>query len=184
MSIRASFFFSMVLLFAAPGTWLCGETGVVDAYGEQASELSQKRFEQKSWSQNKQSDLTEKSFEFKEWDLFYSPVGSKRAGISTSDSKEKKRYKTAILEFESKEMDISRWSGRLAELERQAQISTDMTLKRIDEKRLYQAAMQQADHYSETGGTLSLRDINRFQFRRNHSDSAVPVQEAGISDGP
>lgn len=180
MLTRAPFLLLIVLVFTA--VRVGGETSALDAYEQQASKVSQKRFEQKSWSHNQQSDLMDKSFPFQKWDSHYSSLGSKRAGISTADSKEKERFKTKVVEFETKEMDLSRWDGRMAELERQAQISTDQTSKRIQDKRLYQAVMQQSDNFAETGETLSLRDINRFQFRQNRSDSAVPVQEAGIGD--
>ena len=182
MLTRAPFLLFIALVFTAVNVGVCGETSVLDAYEKQASKVSQKRFEQKSWSHNQQSDLMDKSFPFQKWDSHYSSLGSKRAGISTSDSKEKERFKTKVVEFKTKEMDLSRWDGRMAELERQAQISTDQTSKRIQDKRLYQAVMQQSDNFAETGETLSLRDINRFQFRQNRSDSPVPVQEAGIGD--
>ncbi len=42
--------------------------------------------------------------------------------------------------------------------------------------------MQDAPHYREMKEELSLRDLNRFQFRRNRTDDGVPVKKAG-SDG-
>ena len=43
--------------------------------------------------------------------------------------------------------------------------------------------MQDSKSYAEIGEPLSLRDINRFQFRQNRSDGAVPVSEAGVGGG-
>ena len=80
-------------------------------------------------------------------------------------------------------MDISKWNGRLAKLEDKAQISTDKTSKQIEDKRMYETMMQTSKNYSETGETLSLRDINRFQFRQNRSNASVPVSEAGVDAG-
>jgi hypothetical protein len=42
--------------------------------------------------------------------------------------------------------------------------------------------LQESKSFAETGETLSLRDINRFQFRQNRSDTAVPVRAAGGDD--
>jgi hypothetical protein len=42
--------------------------------------------------------------------------------------------------------------------------------------------LQESKSFAETGETLSLRDINRFQFRKNRSDTAVPVRAAGGGD--
>ena len=183
MSIQRPFIFFIVMVFVMTGTWLYSETSAVDAYNKQETSLSQKRFEQKSWSGGQRSELMQKSFPFKQWDSHYSSLGSKKSNISMTESKDKKRFKSEIVEFDKKEMNLSKWDGRMADLESQAQISTDKTAKRMADKRMYEAIMQNSKSYAETGETLSLRDINRFQFRQNRSDGAVPVGEAGVGGG-
>ena len=42
--------------------------------------------------------------------------------------------------------------------------------------------LQDAQQYRELGVKLSLRDINRYQFRRNRTNDGVPVQKAGAGD--
>jgi hypothetical protein len=182
MSIRAPFTLFIVLLSVTTSACLRGEISVVDTYEKQEKNLSQKRFEQKFWSGNQKSDLMQKSFPFKQWDSHYSSLGSKKSNISLTESKDKKRFKSEIVEFDTKTMDISKWDGRMAELERQAQISTNSTLKEIENKRMYTRMLQESKSFAETGETLSLRDINRFQFRKNRSDTAVPVRAAGGGD--
>ena len=180
MSIRPPFIFFIAMAFFMIGTWLRGETSAVDAYSKQETNLSQKRFQQKSWSGNQQSDLMGKSFPFKQWNSHYSSLGSKKSNISLTETKEKKRFESEMMEFPTKEMDVSRWNGQLADLERQAQVSTDKTAKKIADRRAYESVMQQSKSYADTGETLSLRDINRFQFRQNRSKGAVPVSDAGV----
>lgn len=180
MYIRAPFIFFITLAFVMTGAYLRGEiTTGIDTYGQQETNLSQKRFKQKFWSNNQQSDLMQKSFPFKQWDSHYSSLGSKRSNISLSETKEKKRFEAEMVEFSTKEMDLLRWNGRMADLERQALISTDKTARKIEEKRIYDMVTQNSKHFAESGETLSLRDINRFQFRQNRSDDAVPVRKAG-----
>ena len=184
MFIRAPYLFFITLALLMTGAWLNGEeVSGMDAYSKQASGVSQKRFEQKAWSGGQKSDLMQKSFAFKQWDSHYSSLGSKRSNISTKETKKKERFEAEMMEFPQKEMDISQWDGRLAKLEDKAQISTSKTSKQIEGKRMYETMMQTSKNYSETGETLSLRDINRFQFRQNRSNSAVPVSEAGVDPG-
>ena len=183
MSIRAPFIFFLTLAFVMTGAWLRGETSVVDGYNKQPTNLTQKRFQRKTWSNNQKSDLMQKSFPFKQWDSHYSSLGSKRSNISLSETKEKKRFQAEMVEFSTKEMEISRWNGRIADLEREALISTDTTVKRIEDKRIYDRMMKKTENYADTAETLSLRDINRFQFRQNRSDGAVPVRKAGVGGG-
>jgi len=183
MFIRFPFAFFITLAFLMTGACLNAELGEgigMDAYSKQASGVSQKRFEQKSWSGGRKSDLMQKSFAFKEWDSHYSTLGSKRSNISTKETKKKERFEAEMIEFPQKKMDISKWNGRLAKLEDKAQISTGKTSKQIEDKRMYKTMMQTSKNFAETGETLSLRDINRFQFRQNRSDSSVPVSAAGV----
>jgi len=163
-------------------THLRGENSAVDAYDKQEKKLSQKRFEPKSWSGNKKSSLMQKSFPFKQWDSHYCSLGLEKSNISLTETKDKKRFNSETVEFDTKSMDISKWNGRLAELERQAQISTSSTAKKIEDKRMYERMLQESESYEEIGETLSLREINRFQFRQNRSDAAVPVRAAGGGD--
>ena len=183
MYIRAPLIFFIALAFVMSVACLRGEISAVDAYNKQEKNLSQKRFEQKSWSGNQKSDLMQESFPFKQWDSHYSSLGSKKSNISLTETKDKKRFKSEVVEFETKSMDISKWNGRLADLERQAQISTNSTAKKIENKRMYERMLNKSKGYAQTGETLSLRDINRFQFRQNRADTAVPVRAAGSADG-
>ncbi|CAA6690585.1 MULTISPECIES: hypothetical protein [unclassified Lentimonas] len=178
---RAPLIIFITSAFLMAGTWLHGDAFGVDSLGKQATGVSQKRFEQKSWSGGQQSDLMKKSFPFKQYDSHYSALGSKRSNISMKETKDKERFKAEMMEFPEKKMDISKWNGRLAQLEDQAQISTGTTSKQIEDKRMYESMMQTSKNYAETGKILSLRDVNRFQFRQNRSSSAVPVTAAGVS---
>ena len=181
MYIRAPFLFFITMAFLMTGAWLCGEDSAVDRYSQQATDVSQKRFKQKSWSGGKQSAIMQKSFPFKQWDSHYSSLGSKRSNISTKETKDKELFKADTVEFSKKDMmNISKWDGRLAKLEDRAQVSTGKTLGQLEDKRMYESLMQSSKNYSDTGKTLSLRDINRFQFRQNRSSASVPVSEAGV----
>ena len=183
MRIRAPLIFFIALAFVMTVVCLRGEISAVDAYNKQEENLSQQRFEQKSWSGNQKSDLMQESFPFKQWDSHYSSLGSKKSNISLTESKDKQRFKSEIVEFDTKSMDISKWNGRLADLERQAQISTNSTVKKIENKRMYDRMLNKSKSFAQTGETLSLREINRFQFRQNRADTAVPVRAAGGEDG-
>jgi hypothetical protein len=158
---------------------LSGATTVLDSYQKQATGVSSKRVKPRMWSNDKRPNLMQKKFPFKKWDAHFSSLGSKRAPIALTEKREKKRFKTKIMEFPTKAVEISEWDGRLAQLQRQAQISTDDTARKIADQRLYNKAMQDARQYKDLGAKLSLRDINRYQFRHNRSDTAVPVRQAG-----
>lgn len=180
MLIRTLHIFFILALIVI-GNHVHGEEKVIGAYQKKAFDVSKKRFEQKRWSDNKKSDLMQKSFAFKHWDSHYSSLGSKKSDILSREAKKKKIFQSETVEFSKKEIDISNLNGGLADLERRAQISTDTVVREIEDKRIYNMMLQDSKKYSDTGEKLSLRDINRFQFRQNRSDDSVPVQQAGVS---
>lgn len=164
-------------------TFLYGETSVVESFGKKEKELSRKQFKQKDWSGEQQSNLKQKRISFKNWEMHYSSLGSKKWDTSVQKAGGKKRFKSAKMEFPTKDdMEFSQWQGYLVDLESKAQISTDSTVRLVQDKRVYEAMLQRAERYKDTGELLSLRDINRFQFRKNRSDKSVPVTEAGVGD--
>ena len=168
-----------VLLSPVNCVFLNGETSVVESYEKQEKELSRKRFKRKEWSAGEQSDLTKKTLPFKHWNKHYSSIGSQRWDSSVEKISEKKRFETSTVTFSTKDIELSEWHGYLANLESRAQISTNTTARVIQDKRVYEMMLQQAESYKDTGDLLSLRDINRFQFRKNRPESDVPVTKAG-----
>ena len=173
--------------FLFPRLGLCGETStvkpVVDSYKKQEKVLSEKRFKQKEWSKGQPSGLTDKTLSFEHWNKHYSSLGSKKLNYESEKISDKKRYKTdtAMSDFfkKNKDIELSEWQDHLANLETRARISTDTTAQIIQDKRIYEMMLQQAENYKETGKQLSLRDINRFQFRKNRSKDEVPTTKVG-----
>jgi len=159
--------------------YLNGQSTTLESYKKKETQLSEKRFNQKLWSGKEPSDLTTKTFPFKHWNKHYSSLGTQKWDHTVEKNSDKKRYKTNVLEFSNKDIELSDWQGKLARLESQAQISTDQRVGTIQDKRIYERMLQQAENYNETGELLSLRDINRFQFRKNRPDDEVPVTKAG-----
>ena len=68
----------------------------------------------------------------------------------------------------------------LEDLYREAGIDLSEQARLVENRRLYQSVLQDTKQTFEAlKEELSLRDINRFQFRRNRTDDGVPVQAAG-----
>ncbi len=154
----------------------------LDFAGKQASSISEKRVAISKWNEQPNATLTRKTFPIEEWGKRYSSLGSKRAAFGTDQTVERKVYEKKTKEFPIKEVEMSRWNDRIADLQKKARVGTDDRVKDIEEKRVYDLMMQDAKQYKDLGKKLSLRDINRYQFRSNRSDGEVPVQQAGEGD--
>jgi hypothetical protein len=151
-------------------------------FNRQASDISEKRVKLKTWQSEKQSKLLDKKFTMTEWGKHFSSLGSKRSNISLQESKNKKLFKTETKTYATKIYEMSQWNERMAALQKQARISTDDIVKDITEKQLYGMMLQDAEKYADMGEELSLRDLNRFQFRHNRSAGAVPVETVGTEE--
>lgn len=147
--------------------------------GDRVGDIQNKRFEKKEWGQKPTSSVANKRFPIKEWDKHFSPVGGKRAPIDLESTREKKIFETKTVDQKRVDFGMSRWNRDLAELHEKAGIQMDDKARIAGKQELYTRMIQNAEDYKDTGEVLSLRDINRYQFRRNRSEGALPVTAAG-----
>jgi hypothetical protein len=152
---------------------------VLTVSGEGVDSLQNKRFEKKKWGGSQSSKVSDKRFPIKEWNKHFSSVGGKRAPISMEANREKTMFKTKTLDQKKVDFGMSRWNQDMAELHDRAGIEIDDRARLAGKQALYSQMMQDAKFYGDTGEVLSMRDINRYQFRRNRSDEAPPVERAG-----
>lgn len=174
---------SALLWGAAVGALPASMPTGVGGLSKQQQEISQKRVEHKTWGGNEQSDLMSKTFPMQSWGKHFSSLGSKRAPISTDNARDKKMFKTQRKEYSVKSYELSDWNARIAELHEKAGISTDDRARKIADQQMYQMAHQgTVQRFNEMREELSLRDINRYQFRHNRPDGDVPVQTAASGE--
>ncbi len=159
-----------------------GNTRTVDFAGRKADRVEDKRFDRKMWTQPERSTLQNKSFPIEEWNKHYSSLGSKRAPIAVNERREKERFETRMIDRESFPLEISRWNERMADLHKRAGIEVDDQAQIAANRQLYNMMMQDTRQYANLAEELSLRDINRFQFRSNRPDGQIPTQQAGSSE--
>ena len=148
-------------------------------FGGKADKVEKKKVEKKFWSGSKATSIQNKTFPITEWNKHFSSLGSKRAPIAVSEKGEKERFKYKVLERKTVDMEMSRWNERMSDLYKRADIQVDDKAKSIADRRLYNMLLQDTRHYQDIAEELSLRDLNRFQFRRNRTDDGIPVRKAG-----
>jgi hypothetical protein len=150
--------------------------------GRRADRIENQRFDKKRWQQPQSNSLMEKRFPLKEWDKHFSPVGTKRAPISVEGQGDRAIFETNRIDREEMSFEMARWNERMADLHEKAGIELSDEADLVANQRMYSALLGDAEQFSDLGEKLSLRDINRYQFRRNRSDDDVPVQRAGAGE--
>jgi len=151
----------------------------LDFTSRRADRVENKRVDKKMWAQPQTNSLMNKTFPIEQWDKHFSSVGSKRAPISLTEQKDKQMFKTKTFDRKEVEFDMSRWNEQMADLHKKAGIEMDDRAQLVADQRLYYMMLQDAEQYRDMGVEVSLRDLNRFQFRRNRSNDGVPVEKAG-----
>lgn len=169
----------MTLLITAAFSIAQAQSANIARNADKRSSIENKRLEKKTWDQQRTSSFADKSFPIQEWGKHYSSVGSKRAAISVDDGFNKEIYKTEM--FDSKEVsyEMSDWNARMTDLHKKAGITMDDQAQVVADAQLYSALLQDPQRFRDMKDEVSLRDINRYQFRRNRSDAEVPVTKAG-----
>lgn len=152
----------------------------LDFMGRKADRVQEKRVEKKLWDRPESSPLMEKSFPITKWNKHFSGLGAKRAPITMGETKEKERFKVKMLDRKTVSFEMSSWDKKMAELHKRAGIDMDKRAQLVADRQLYDMMLQDTRNYRELAEEqLSLRDLNRFQFRRNRVADGVPVKKAG-----
>ena len=149
--------------------------------GKRATSVEGQRVEKKLWAQPQTGFMMNKTFPIEQWDKHFSSLGSKRAPISLSEDKDKQLFKTKMLDQKMVRFEMSQWNEQLSDLHKKAGIEMDDKVRLVANQKLYYMMLQDSQKYSGMEDELSLRELNRFQFRRNRSDSDIPVERAGSS---
>ena len=149
--------------------------------GKRATSVEGQRVEKKLWALRDNSFLMNKTFPIEQWDKHFSSLGSKRAPISLTENKDKQQFKTRMLKQKTVRFEMSQWNEQLSDLHKKAGIEMDDNARLIADQKLYYMMLQDSKKYSDMADELSLRELNRYQFRRNRSDSDIPIEKAGSS---
>ena len=175
----------MLLILAVFGGPLSVSAKMPDAkskLGKQVTSVSEKKFKREAWQGGKQlSPLGKKSFHMKEYDKHYSSLGSRKASSDFDKRFKRKEYDSPeVVSYERVPRKMSRWSGRQAKLKKESLIKTSQRDTVTRERQLYQAILQDTPQaYADMADKLSMKDINRFAFRRNHSKETPKATVAG-----
>jgi hypothetical protein len=147
-----------------------------------AQSIEDRRVETPRWNGSGENDLMSRRFPLQSWDKHFSSVGSKRAPIEVSAEGERMIFQTDTVDMKTLDLELSRWNERMADLHEQAGITLDERAQVVADAQLYHMVTTNAEAYREMGETLSLRDLNRYQFRRNRPDDGIPVEAAGSGE--
>ena len=162
-------------------SFLEANSRTVSFAGKRAISVEGQRFEKKLWAQPQTNFMMNKTFPIEQWDKHFSSLGGKRAPISLTEGKDKQLFKTKMLDRELVRFEMSQWNEQLSDLHKKAGIEMDDKARLVADQKLYYMMLQDSQKYSGMADELSLRELNRYQFRRNRSDSDIPVQKAGSS---
>ena len=177
MKLVRLFYLSLLVL---TGCSLWGDVSVYNKLAQDATTISKKRLPLQLWG-GEHAKFERKTFPITEWSQHYSSFGRPKSLISTKQTLKHKSYESNKLLFAVNEKKLAQLSGHLALLKTQARMSIDDRYDLIKDHRLYAMMLQGAQQYGEMREQLSLRELNRFQFRRNRQADGVPVEKAGAT---
>ena len=181
MIMRFPLLICCVLALVMMISFLGANPRTVSFTGKRATSIEGQRFKKKPWAKGQTNSMLNQSFPIEQWDMHFSSLGSKRAPISLSENKDKQMFKTKTLDQKLVSYEMSRWNEKLSDLHKKAGIKMDDKARLVADQKLYYMMLQESQQYSSMAEQLSLRELNRYQFRRNRSDGDIPVEKAGSS---
>lgn len=153
----------------------------LEVAGRKASAIQEKRVVPQQWSSGKSLSLTEKRIPMEAWSKHFSSVGSKRAPIEMR-AKAQSTVEVTRRKFPKQSRPMARMDRQMARIKKEAGIHTKDRPLILREQQVYAMMLQGAVFEQAMQQQLSLRDLNRFQFRRNRSDAPVPIKPAGSGE--
>ena len=181
MRINTPLFISVLLFFLTFLPYSGAEISTQNPVNRRANTFEEKRFTKHMWSQSENSSLLSKRFPFDQWNKHFSSLGNKRAPIELTESKDKVEFNTNVIDYEKFDYDTYEWNQKMIDLHLNAGIDLDDRAQLVVNQKLYQMLLQDRKKFDELGEEVSLRDLNRYQFRRNRSDGDIPVNKAGTN---
>ena len=181
MRINTALLISLLSFFLTFLTYSGAETSSKSLANRRANTVEEKRFTKQMWSQSETSSLLNKRFSFDHWNKHFSSLGNKRAPIELTESKDKIEFNTRLIDREEFDYDMSEWNQKMIDLHLNAGIDLDDRAQLVVNQKLYQMLLQDRKKFGDLGKKVSLRDLNRYQFRRNRSDGDIPVNKAGTN---
>lgn len=182
VKVRFPIIFCSAVALLVTVAYLEANNRTLDFTNRRAGVVENKRVEKKIWAQPQGNSMANKRFPIEQWDKHFSSVGSKRASIAMQENQEKQMFRTETLDRTEVNFEMSRWNERMADLHKRAGIEMDDRARLVSDQQLYSAMLQDTQQFKEMGDQVSLRDLNRYQFRRNRSDVDIPVNQAGSGE--
>lgn len=181
MKIRFPLLVCVVLALLMAASYLHADIRTTGFASRRADIIEDKRFEKRMWARPQSNSMMNKRFPIEQWDKHFSSVGSKRAPITLQEDTEKPMFRTKTLERKEVNFDMSRWNQQMVDLHKNAGIEMDDRAQLVADRQLYNKMLLGDRQFRDMADEVSLRDLNRYQFRRNRPDGEIPVDQAGSS---
>ncbi|MCH2156016.1 MAG: hypothetical protein MK080_08435 [Opitutales bacterium] len=133
---------------------------------------------------DRRSNILNERFSIKDWSKRYSPLGNRRSAIQATESKEKNVLSNAIYDRELARISTDQTAMTTDE----GAFSTgsrnrfdNRRARRFDEARVIQETDLGVSQWYAVAEEISMRDINRYQFRSSREDEPLrrtPVNES------
>lgn len=148
------------------------------------TQVGDKRAPMKMHEMKMNDQLTDKRFPIKEWHGEFSPLGRRRASINMSETREKTVVRPQVIEIKKQERKMAPMNGRKAFVRNFDKVKEkELSAKYRDAQVVHVKQASVPAPSKKQQKDLTMRDINRFTFQRNHSDAhGLKVDKAGSGE--
>lgn len=106
----------------------------------------------------------------KQWHAEFSPIGQRRSSIEVRERRDKEMIRPTVLQMQSIDAKMAPQSGRMAYVRNFDQVQENSLVPRYRDADVV-TVQEMSTPASPEKKELSMRELNRFSFQRNHSDS-------------
>lgn len=112
-----------------------------------------------------------KRFPMKQWHAEFNSIGKRRAPIDMKESQQKTMIQPNVIDMKTFDRKIAPQSGKMADVRNFDFVKENRMVEEYQDAEVVTVEEMSRPASPNEGKEISMRDLNRFSFQRNHPDT-------------
>ncbi len=159
------------LALVVSATWAGADAPKQADLTKRQSRIAEKQVPMKMHDMKMNEQFSGQKIPIKRWHTEFSPIGQRRSSIQVRESHEKTMIRPEVRDLKTVELGMSPLAGRMAYVRNFDQVRDNDLVPKYRDATVVTVQEISTPAPSNKQEELSMRELNRFSFQRNHLDS-------------
>jgi hypothetical protein len=161
----------LALALAFSASWVGADAPKQADLTKRQSRIAEKQVPLKMHELKMNEQFSRQTLPIKRWHAEFSPIGQRRSSIQVRENREKTMIRPQVTELKTVDLGMSPLSGRMAYVRNFDEVRDNHLVPKYRDATVVSVKEISTPAPSNKQEELSMRELNRFSFQRNHLDS-------------